>query len=836
VADNHSLNSDSESDFGYGQLLAVLARRSRCFLGTVGLVLAAATVLTIREDPQYRSAMQLLVEPNYEQRLQDESTTAIDYKDYATQLNLMRSRQFIERTVEALEAEYPNLTVEGVRGSLELSQLKDTKIFQAVYVNDDPIKTQRVLETLQQIYQDYNLEQQEQRLKRGLTSINGQLNVVRQDLLQSQSALREFRQQQNLIDPAQQATAVANALNQLIQEQQTLQAEYQEAQARYNTIQQQLARSPEEALIATRLSQSARYQSLLDQLQKTELELAQRRVIFSDADPSVEALVQQRENQLGLLKQEVERVLGEVPQQFRTDDALSELAQAPPDAAPDQQGSDTSPLDETPEDTDADTDADTDDAPFSLEEDAPIAESESADSSQPNSNALSASATAEVNGQMNTVADSELNQLANSGETTSPSVDESSGELLSTGQLGALDLGLVSAIANAQATLNGLEARRQSLIQTEEWLRTELNRYPDLIAEYDRLQPEVDIERVVLEQLLKQRQEVSAELARGGFHWQVVEKPALGKKISPKPKQNALLGLVVGLFLGGIVALVRESMDEVARSTDDLRSPIHQPLLGALPIFQPPSRRSLPFLPSLPRPMAERLSLIQLIQQASFRESIDLIYKNIQLLGRTKRLSSLLITSAQPKEGKSTLAFGLAVSAARLHQRVLLIDADLRHPILHAELGLANERGLSVLLEDPDTIPSPVPVSLADFRLDILPSGPKPIDPVRLLSSPRMKELMSLFESTYDLVIVDAPSLIGIVDALQVASVCSGALLISRLNHVTQSNFQQAIAMLHSLNLLGVVVNGSQFCPSDYTIATNGHRELDSPTLQVLRN
>jgi polysaccharide biosynthesis transport protein len=827
VADNHSLNSASESDFGYGQLLAVLARRSRCFLGTLGLVLAAAAVLTIREQPQYRSAMQLLVEPNYEQRLREENTAAVDYKDYTTQLNLMRSRQFIEQTVEALKAEYPNLTVEGVRGSLELSQLKDTKIFQAVYVNDDPIKTQRVLETLQQIYQDYNLEQQEQRLKRGLTSINGQLNVVRQDLLQSQSALREFRQQQNLIDPAQQATAVANALNQLLQEQQTLQAEYQEAQARYNTVQQQLARSPEEALIATRLSQSSRYQSLLDQLQKTELELAQRRVIFSDADPSVEALVQQRDNQLGLLNQEIERVLGEVPQQLAVD-TLRELAQAPADAPSTEQASaDTSPTPETPE---------SEAAPFSLGDTSTNGEGdESTDSSQLGSSSLSASATAEV--PADNLDGANLSNSSSSSEMLPSPDSTSTGEaLLSAGQLGALDLDLVSTLATAQAALNGLEARRQSLIQTEEWLRAELNRYPDLIAEYDRLQPEVDIERVVLEQLLKQRQEVSAELARGGFHWQVVEGPALGKKISPKPKQNLLLGLVVGLFLGGIVALVRESMDEVVRSSDDLRNPTHQPLLGALPIFHPPSHRSFPFLPSLPRPMAERLSLIQLIQQASFRESIDLIYKNIQLLGRTKRLNSLLITSAQPKEGKSTLAFGLAVSAARLHQRVLLIDADLRHPILHAELGLANERGLSVLLEDPDTIPSPVPVSLADFRLDILPAGPKPIDPVRLLSSPRMKDLMSLFESTYDLVIVDAPSLIGIVDALQVASVCSGTLLISRLNHVTQSNFQQAIAMLHSLNLLGVVINGSQVCPSDYTIATNGHRELDAQNLQVLRN
>jgi polysaccharide biosynthesis transport protein len=224
------------------------------------------------------------------------------------------------------------------------------------------------------------------------------------------------------------------------------------------------------------------------------------------------------------------------------------------------------------------------------------------------------------------------------------------------------------------------------------------------------------------------------------------------------------------------------------------------------------------------------------VQQTSFREAIDLICKNVHLLSRSKRLNSLLITSALPQEGKSTLAFGLAVSAARLHQRVLLIDANLRHPSLHAELGLANEQGLSVLLEHPDTLPNPVPVLLGSFRLDILPAGPKPSDPVRWLSSPRMKELMTLFESTYDLVVIDAAALVGIVDAVQVASVCSGTIVVGRLNHITQSNFQQAIAVLQSLNLLGIVVNGAPFCSSDPLIATNGHRELSPRDLQVLRN
>jgi capsular exopolysaccharide synthesis family protein len=817
VADNHSLNPASESDFGYGQLLSILLRRSRCFIGTLSLILAAAALLTLRQDPVYRSSMQLLVEPNYEQQLKaTEKAPTVSQTDYATQLNLMKSRQFLEKTVDLLKAEYPDLGVESMRSSLELSQLEGTKIFQAVYLNDDPVKTQRVLETLQQIYQQYNLEQQEQRLKRGLASLNGQLQVVRQDLSQSQTALQEFRQRQNLIDPQQQAAAVANSLNQLIQEQQALRAQYQEVQARYATLQQQLGLSPSDALIATRLSQSSRYQALLNQLQQTELALAQRRVIFSDADPSVQALLDQRQNQLGLLHEEIEHVLGEIPQQF-----INPQTALPPAASASDASEDTSEA--TPP---SNLDRRTDESPESPAPEAAPPVSPAPEAAPPVSPAPEAAPPATASA---TAAPPDVTQ-----ETPAPSAQTNETALLSNGQLGNLDLSLVSALADAQSTLSGLEARQSSLQQTEQWLRTELNRYPDLIAEYDRLQPSVDIDRAVLEQLLQQRQEVSAELARGGFNWQVVEQPTVGKKISPKPKQNMLLGLVVGLFLGGVVALVREGMDEVIRTPDDLRKHTHEPLLGGLPIFQQ-SGRSIPLLP-LHRSLSEQLTLVQILQKPLFRESIDLIYKNIQLLGRSKRLNSILVTSAQSDEGKSTLAFGLAVSAARLHQRVLFIDANLRHPTLHLELGLANEHGLSVLLERHDTLPSPVPLSLADFRFDVLPAGPKPVDPVRLLSSPRMKELMALFESTYDLVIVDTSPLVGIVDALQVASVCSGTILIGRLNHVTQSALQQATTMVSSLNLLGVVANGSHSHPLDYTPSPNGHRELSSRDLQILKN
>ncbi|NES42451.1 CpsD/CapB family tyrosine-protein kinase, partial [Moorena sp. SIO2C4] len=121
---------------------------------------------------------------------------------------------------------------------------------------------------------------------------------------------------------------------------------------------------------------------------------------------------------------------------------------------------------------------------------------------------------------------------------------------------------------------------------------------------------------------------------------------------------------------------------------------------------------------------------------------------------------------------------GLALSAARLHRRVLLIDVDMRRPRLHQQLGLSHQEGLSTLLEDDTATPSPVSISPLGSTIDVLTAGPTPIDPVKLLGSKRMKNLMAEFQQTYDLVLLDTPPVLGMVDALQAASLCQGVVMV----------------------------------------------------------
>ena len=714
------LHVTSETDLGYGHLFAVLLRRRFWLLGVFCGVLCITTLKTLTIAPTYESSMQLLVESNYQGKKQDQAANSENQFadssieiDNATQINLMRSSQLIQKAVNLLRSEYPTITVDEIRKSLVLKPLVDddfkdvkTKIFEANYSDKDPIKTQKVLGALQKIYLDYNLQQQKLRLAKGLAFIDEQLPAVYLSVNQAEGALKQFRKSQNLIDPEQQAKAITDALNATEQERQLTKAEYQDTQAQYAALQQQLALSPRNALISSRLSQSARYQALLNEIQKTELDLAQQRQRYTDAHPIVQNLVGQHQKQLTLLQQESARTLGQ-----------------------------------------------------------------------------------------------NSAQLKDKGEG-----------LLTEGQLGAVELDLVSKLVQAQTTLLGLRARQQTLANKEQQLRAELSRFPGLIAEYHRLQPLIELKRNTLEQLLKARQELSLEVARGGFNWQVVEPPQSGLKIGPNRMQNLLLGIVAGLILGSVAAFLREGVDDTVHAADELKNQAGLPLLGTIPDFAQVKvikpMISLPFC----KPQAMAGSTIQMLRWPAFRESLDLIYKNIQLLNSDSPIRSLMITSALAGEGKSTLILGLAISAARLHQRVLIIDADLRRPSLHNYLNLPNEQGLSSLLANDINVPIHSclhTLKLSGCYIDILTSGPTSTDPANLLSSERMGELITSFEHTYDLVLLDCPPVLGAVDTILAASFCSGVVMLGWINRVTRTDFMKAIDMLRSINVIGIVASGT---------------------------
>ncbi|MDZ8239553.1 MAG: polysaccharide biosynthesis tyrosine autokinase [Nostoc sp. ChiQUE01a] len=719
---NSHITTVSETEPSYGQMFTVLVRRFPWFLVVLVGSITIGGIVTLKTKPTFRSSMQLLVEPNYQGKkegggVENQFTDTNVVIDTATQLNLMQSSGLIQKAVEKLESEYPDISTGEIKGSLVLTQLRSkednvaTKIFQVEYTDRDPEKTQKVLGAIRQVYVEYNKQQQNSRLQKGLQIIREQLSKASEEVKAAETNLQRFRRNQNLIDPESQAKAIETALNNIAQERQTTRSQYGEALARQKSLEEQLNRSPQNALVASRLSQSTRYQGLLNEIQKTELALAQERLRFTDATPSVQKLKEQLQSQKELLQQEVGRTLG--------------------------------------------------------------------------------------------------------GKSASAFISGDS--LLEKGQLGEIDLNLASQLVETQTNLVALSARDQTLAKKENELRFEIKRFPPLLAYYNRMLPQLQFSRERLEQLLRAEQQLRQELAKGGFNWEVVEEPQKGAQLGPNLQQNLLLGAVVGLMLGGIAVFIRESIDDSVHTTAELEKQIPLPLLGITPKLPPAKPRESMIKLPFGKPEVLAPWTIQVLQSPPRWESLDLIYKNIELLNAVSNLKSLMVTSALPDEGKSALALGLAMSAARLHKRVLLIDANLRAPSLHEQLNLPNEQGLSTLLSSDASLPNQISIQYTGSAyIDILTAGPKPADPANLLSSPRMMELMAAFEENYDLVLIDASPVLGMVDAMLTASSSRSVVMVASIGIVTRSQLTQATAMLSKLNLIGVVANGVSNSSSNY--------------------
>lgn len=708
------------------QLSTIIYRRRWLILGVASIVMSVAAILSVVIKPMRESSMQMLVSSNLYQGVkapynQDSlnnnfTDSNIEVVDYTAQLQLMRSKKLIQRAVEMLNPTYPDITVEDIRGKkggegpLKVTQLQTgtgarktpSEVFEISFKDKNPQKAYQVLDALQTVYQDFNKQQQKERLSRGLAFVNERLPKIKQQVIESEASLEQFRKRYNIVDPQVESTILLESIAANRKELDSTTAQLQDIQARYNNLKQKIADRPQNALVSSRLSQSTRYQSLLDEIQKTELALTEERQRFTDNSPTVQKLLQQRQSQLVLLQQEAGRSLGDKV------------------------------------------------------------------------------------------------EIANN--TSQP--------LLTKGQLTGVDLKIVEDLVKLQTEALGLRANQQSLMESERQLRSKLNEYPALIAQYNRLLPEVETNRKTLAQLMEVRQNLALKIAQGGFDWVILEEPELGTKTGSSRLLFLLVGAAMGPVLGIALALILELFNDTIYTPEELSKFTNLRLLGRIPKLSPP-RRGRKKLFNLPVAVGNSTysSFSEAITHFPSHETLDMAYQNIQILKYPLHCQTLMITSALSGEGKSTSTLGLAVSAAKMHQRVLVIDANLRNPSLHSTLELSNDWGLSLLLlEDRNSKVSDY-VQPVHPAIDVLTAGPVPDDTVKLLTSGRMKELLEIFTRSYDLVLIDASSILDTVDARILASLCNGIIMVGRMGKIRQSELVQATDILNNLNLVGIIAN-----------------------------
>jgi len=272
-----------------------------------------------------------------------------------------------------------------------------------------------------------------------------------------------------------------------------------------------------------------------------------------------------------------------------------------------------------------------------------------------------------------------------------------------------------------------------------------------------------------------------------------------GAPVSPDLVLDLLVGLLVGLVVGVIAAFLRELLDNRVRDAEVLSSVTDLPLLGSLAEDDEggPRRVVVEVAPHDPR-------------SEFFRQ----MRTNLQFLavpsgeGRQRPLQVLMVTSALPGEGKSTVAANLAAALAETEQGVLLIDADLRRPSQSEILGIESGVGLSTVLVGRVALEDVVQ-DWGRSGLTVLPSGAVPPNPAEMLTSPAMRHLLERAREDYAYVVLDCPPLLPVADAAILSKLVDGALVVANTRSLRRPQLQEALTSLAQVGarVLGVALN-----------------------------
>ncbi len=369
-------------------------------------------------------------------------------------------------------------------------------------------------------------------------------------------------------------------------------------------------------------------------------------------------------------------------------------------------------------------------------------------------------------------------------------------------------------------------ARRTALLRDAfDEQQRQANRVAEKSVQYNILKREVDTNKQLYQGLLEQLKQAGISAGLKASNIRVVDRavpPA--RPDSPRIPLNLAFGFLLGLGGGVGLALLQDHLDNTLKSQADIETFLRVPALAVIP-----SRRSL---------LPEKGNYRQWLQKAlvassrnggparretangwlrvdsesfahsALAEAFRGLRTSVLLSAAARPPRSLVVISAEPAEGKTTICGNLAISLAQLGKRVLVVDADLRRPCLHAFFHLPESAGLVNYLTGDDRWREMVQPS-GIRNLDCLVSGPLPPNPSELLSSERMQAFLQDAAAQYEFVLIDSPPLLNLADGRILATMVEGAILVARGGSTPRELVQRAQLCLSDVGarVIGVVLN-----------------------------
>jgi succinoglycan biosynthesis transport protein ExoP len=346
---------------------------------------------------------------------------------------------------------------------------------------------------------------------------------------------------------------------------------------------------------------------------------------------------------------------------------------------------------------------------------------------------------------------------------------------------------------------------------------------------YNSLKIEVENKRKLLNSLVERQNEALVSARLGGLktsNISIIDRGEVpGSPVSPKKRRNLILAFLIGILGGGGLCFFLEYLDNTVKGPEDVEKLAGLPSLGVIPYLPPEGRRKRKMYgfyskykfsddkqdrrkEESPLDIMEIEFVNELFPKLSISEDYRTVRTSVLLSQTEAPPRTIAFSSSMPQEGKTATVTNMAVSFSQLEKKVLIIDADLRKPRLHRLFEIKNVGGLSGYLTGRVSIKEAVRKTSHE-NIWILPSGPVPPNPAELLNSDRMKELLEGMKEKFDVILLDTPPILAVVDALIVSSLSDSLVFIIRAGKTTLKPFLRAVEELKQAKtkIIGVVFN-----------------------------
>ncbi|MEB3239705.1 MAG: AAA family ATPase, partial [Cyanobacteriota bacterium] len=342
------------------------------------------------------------------------------------------------------------------------------------------------------------------------------------------------------------------------------------------------------------------------------------------------------------------------------------------------------------------------------------------------------------------------------------------------------------AMAGVVNQLNSNLAQQAEIVRQLQVLRNNFQRSPALIKTYEGMQQRLEVAKLNYSGYIQARENFRLEASQQSVPWKLIASPRFNEvPTKPNVSRGLLQSAALALIIGAGAALLRDRLDNMIHTPQEIEEQLNLPVLGLIPY--------LPLQPGLT--VMRSIEQMDAGDRFAVRESLRSLFTTFRLLRSDRAIRLVAVTSSGQGEGKSTATAIFATTLANLGLKVLIIDADMRLPRQHRYLGLENNDGLSNLLTDSSLDIRSLIRPISD-TLHLITAGPKPPDPAKLLSSRRCGELLNDMRSgldEYEIILFDTPPALLLADPVLLGEKVDGLLYLVGLGRIDRTVAPQAL-------------------------------------------